>query len=420
MFKNSRRPQDWLVFERDQPFYQIVLPKTRLDIFHNRKNLIKEHEREFPDSIESVKTFFSLLNQFDSDSENQQTDSLQKFKRILPKISYLDRKKIKINEVFSQLNLPKAFQKSIIAQCSLISNTHNENPTMVQAANILSPCNRKDYFFHGKSRDLAQIFYDRIIEAGGSVRDDATVESLIASKGKITGARLSSYEGVIHAKHYIGNLDIHHLYGLFNPKNIPINSKRKLEKHKPEFAQSSFYLGVEKEVIPIKMGNHLVLICDENRSLSEDNLIFIHTMNSEKNLSHCTLQISFFLPYPNETKKDAIKFQQDIKNVQMKVLEHINWLIPFLKPNILFSLPNGNGSKKSEVSFIHKFPLYRCIYNFHKKDKISSNLFRNKTNFSNLFYTGPEIYPFLGFEGETLSSIKTAELILKATSGSTR
>ena len=413
------RSQEQGLFERSQPYFQVILPTLRLDIFSQRKKLLNEYKREFPKEISAIKEFYKIL---DSNVGAMETKmSMVPFKNTrwdyaLPKLPKNGTSKQHLNQIFSQLKLSPTFQKVIQAQLHFLSNIHSPNPTVAQAAQILCNTHRKDYFFFGKSKDLAQIFYDRIEESGGAIRNDAIVEKLLIDKGRIKGARLSSFEGVVKAKTYIGNVEIHRLLDLLDPKKTALSNIRKLKQLKPCFAKCSFYLGIKRDVIPIKMGSHLVFICDEIRPLLEDNLIFIHVLPPTIDSDYSILHVEFLLPYPQSPFKNINLFSQKGQEIRKKVLENLSWLMPFLKENILFTLPHLTSKKRDQNRIIKSmdlFPLFRGIYDFSVRKKPTEEQISNRTNFLNLFYTGPEVYPFLGFEGETLSSLKTADMALK-------
>lgn len=415
-----------LLFERAQPLFQVVLKDHRLDISSNHDVLLQEYRREFPKSIDSITRFYKTIDEvWQNIRKNYSKQTLQSplSNPFLLGLSRRKRGKSTLNHLFEALRLPIGFRQTVKAQLGFLSHIHTENPTLMQAAQVLSATHRKDYYFLGQSHELAKIFCDRIRYFGGSIRDDAFVEKLHGSPKGVTGARLNTYEGVVQGRSYIGNIELHRLFDLFEDPRKPRAWQKRLDQFQPSFARCMMFLGVREKVLPVGMKSQLIFIADPARPLVEDNMVFLQVIPQEKgakeeNPIHL-LQISFLLPYPKQMEGDFSDFNRNFFRVSEKVYEHIKWLIPYLEQHLVFRLPaptalrdyDGVLQKQLIQSFLH-LPLLRGLYELPEGVKFFG--FRNQTHIPNLFFTGPEVFPSLGFEGETISCLNAANLAHRA------
>lgn len=401
--------EERLLFERSQPVFQVVLPRHRLDLSAQREALMDEYRREFPTAIDAIERFYAALDaqerQIEGKISNRDLKKPLAGRRFV-NFLYPNRSNVPLKTLFEQFSLPLEFELAITAQISFLSHLHTANPTLAQAALVLGQSQRKDYYFSGEGDELAQIFYERIRRQGGEIRDDAFVEKLLVSGRAIRGARLSSYEGVVEAKTVLGNMDIHRVFDLLDTPKVPRRLHHRLEKIQPRFVKCSLFLAVHETVLPVGMQNNVVLLRDELKPLLDDNLVFVHVLPNRTGSNHRVLHISFLLS--DTTSLSALALEARFNDISRRVLEHVSWMIPFLRQHTVMTT----------TDFLRRFSLYRTVYD-GLEERTRGGGFENRTHLKNLFVTGPEIFPALGLEGETISSLNAANLAFASTRGRT-
>lgn len=264
-----------------------------------------------------------------------------------------------------------------------------------------------------KSR-LAKI----IVAAGGHVKRDARIESLISESRKITGALLSSYEGIVRAEILIMSSRLRRLYSTL-PADIQDPSLvRSLGRVLPNSWRFTLSLAVNRSVLPSGSTRSMAYVGSGRFPLLEDNFLRIQVLPDELypesvDGETVTLLVTALVPYRASTLDYGY-----LRRLGGKMMQVLTEVMPFLEENVVGVYPDIRSGEDE----------LRALYPFRSLDWLPENLLMYyvrghravqdfwgpswTTPHSNLYFAGRSIWPSLGVYGEALVARKVYEDIV--------
>lgn len=265
----------------------------------------------------------------------------------------------------------------------------------------------KGLYFYSDGLDGLKARLAAIVKAaGGGIKKDARVESLIAEGNKISGVLLSSFEGIIRSDIVVLGSRLKRLYATLPvPMQDPalLRSLSRIEPHSWRF---TIAVTVKSDVVPIGSTSNMVYVGSYQLPLQEENYLRIQILPGA-NAGSVTLLLTTLVPY----KSSAMDYAY-LRRLGGRMLQTLAELFPFLEENILKIFPDIRAGQEA----------LRAVYPFSAPDWVPENLLQYylrgqrlaqdfwgpswATPHSNLYFAGRAIWPSLGIYGEALTARK--------------
>ncbi len=281
-----------------------------------------------------------------------------------------------------------------------------------QSMRGLALCLQDHGYFSGGLEALESRMAEIVIAAGGGVKKDTRVESLIAEEGKIVGVLLSSFEGIIRSDVVVIASRLKRLYA-----TLPVGMRdstlvRNLSRVVPSSWRFTLSVTVDRNVIPIGATSSMTYIGSYQFPLEEDNYLKIQIIPdgvypNADTANTATLLVTALIPY----RASSMDYSY-LRRLGGKMLRVLSELMPFLEYNIVSLYPDF---RSSEVALREAYP-------FRGPDWVPENLMQYyvrghrsvqdfwgpswTTAHPNLYFAGRSIWPSLGLYGEALTARK--------------
>jgi phytoene dehydrogenase-like protein len=165
-------------------------------------------------------------------------------------------------------------------------------------------------------------------------------------------------------------------------------------------------MGILEKCIPEKMAIYVAIVIDQNRPVMDDNLVLVEISardcNERAPAGKRALSATIFLK-----ESPLVLTNDELKEVSQVVFCALEKFLPFLRENLDF-LNIGISielSRKCQELVNHKYAMQSR--SFFGMPSIS-----NKTPLRNVFMTGGMLLAGLGFQGEIISGINAANLVI--------
>lgn len=168
----------------------------------------------------------------------------------------------------------------------------------------------------------------------------------------------------------------------------------------------TLHFGIKEEALPEQMGRSVLLLGDEKHPLMTDSLTYLASGprgdESPMPNSGRALSATAFLNDSPWRLSDV-----ELEDVIKVLFRNVESVLPFLRENLDFLDPSWSMdiSRKYQEIVNHKYGMAPSFFS-------PLSVFPSKTPLDKVFLTGGLQYPELGFDGEILSGIFSADLIL--------
>lgn len=390
---------------KEKAAFQVVLPKSRIDIFPQRSLSQKEWKREFPKELIQIEKFYNELN--------QTQHLLQKVKQEKNASPFFPlRRRSFINKLFPFDSLPKgkmdeklfpfsrAFRELIQLQLISWGNLYSERFPVSLAAHI----------FSGETSALSsEVDLDKLekeivnefLQSGGRIEEIDRVKKINLGWRKGLTLSLEGDPRVFQSQFLIFNSPLHQISSLLGKKGKILLKWGK--KIKPLYVMIPLFLGVREKVIPVGMKNLLVSMLDLEKPYDHGNVLFLSLSPKGDETKAPEGRRALTV----ESMMDVGKWEQTLLvDYQQEVMKHLYHLIPFLEHYTEFVDFQWASDHVPNWSYSHF--LYEATSDFYWREgvvpvKISKNI----------YFVGKENFPYLGLEGEIFSGLSAAQQILK-------
>lgn len=382
---------------------QVVTPDNRIDIPSELHAFEHELKRAIPE--ESSQTMRTLSRIVSSEEHYQeyletQTEAASHSFRSSSKL----RKLIRNIKLFAPPELEQwpELLRILAAGSTFTTNVDYQTRSIFTTGHLILGLMKGLRFVPGFQKLLS----DGFKKMGGELESDMIVEE-IDFEGKnpvgITTLRQSmSYKCTT----LLAASSIRHTLEL-----IPLKKRRRsmrvaLDSIRTRLSLFTINFVLPKEILPMGMGNHLLMVRDPAKPLLEDNLIRIMRLPFPENQESALLNFSCLVSY----RKRSLGLDY-IETIRQRLLDAADWLIPFFKKNLQEqSSPFLTTVSDTESSSPSPWKLHQVLET--TKDKSSSEtVIPLSTPYRNMFFCGPESMPALGLEGSAQAAHDVVDLI---------
>lgn len=275
------------------------------------------------------------------------------------------------------------------------------------------------HYYVGGAEVLKERLADIIKQAGGGVKRDAKVESLISESKRITGVLLSSYEGIVRGDTVVLSSRLRRLYMTLPSETRDPSLLRSLSRVQPSSWRFTISVTVNRDVIPIGATSNMAYVGSYQQPLEEENYLRIQVLPQDgtvdsKNSDRATLLVTALVPYRSSSMDYGY-----LRRLGGRMLRTLAELFPFLEHNIIRIYPDIRSGEQ----------MLREFYPFSGPDWVSENLLQYyvrgqrlvqdfwgppwTTPHANLYFAGRSIWPALGIYGEALTARKIFEDVMR-------
>ncbi len=314
-------------YPKNRVSYQVVLPRSRINIISNRDNLLDELDRDFPDSIDSFRTLYSECDSL----SGQWYESYPDLDAFIDKRHFLtalsarrtNRKAAgRIESITnSLLGRGPAGRFLALQHHFLGSYPMNVRPGALASSLIHSIGRRGTFEEPAGSSSLTQLLATRFTEFGGVINTGTAVKGIdlktkngvdvsLVNGDSFSGRCVATTTGIIK--------DIGKGQELFDrKKETPVNP----------LVPFRFYLGIKDPIVPVGMENNLLFL-NENEYLPARGLyISMSPKGSEMAPEGMRAMTITILTEPDKHSELAGRTESELQEALEKTLEPV---IPFV------------------------------------------------------------------------------------------
>lgn len=376
---------------KERVTFQLILPKSRIDLYQDWTLLKKELKREFPKEIFEIEKFYDEMAKIGA--------SLKTAKAYEPPYLPLPMRVksfLKKRFHFGHFPFSKEFKKFLQLQLISYGNYHSD----------WFPISFLGFLLNDETKESIDLgvfknhILKKFLDSGGRVEEIKEVNRI--EMGWRKGFTLFVDEGrrQFQSNLLIFNSPLHRLTPLLGEKKKKVSKfERKIH---PRYLLIPIFLGIQERVIPVGMRDLLISIWDIEKSFEEGNLLYISLSPKGDEAAapegKRALTVEGFISLEKWKQGWFDEFRE-------RGLKHLKRLIPFLENHLEFIDWEWAFEQVPRWSYPHY--IYETPDNFNWKDGVVPVRISK-----NLYFTGKENYPYLGLEGEALSGLKVGEEIL--------
>jgi hypothetical protein len=384
--------------------FQVILPKSRIDIFSNRSLFREEWKREFSSEVTQIEEIFNEL-----DRTQHLIQEIQAEKNGFP--FFADQQSSLFKKYFSFDLTPKgkieprlsSFSKEfrVFIKLQLISWGNlflNQFPISLASRILLDEMNELNLSVD--LENLEKEILNKFLNWGGKIEEIDRVKKIELSWKKEQTLLLDRDPRVFQSQCLILNAPLHRISSHMGKKGKELLKWGK--RIRPLYVMIPLFLGIREKVVPVGMKDLLISILDIEKPYEDGNILFLALSPKGDQ----TRAPDGCRALTVESLMDVEKWEQTLLvDYQHGVLKHLNHLFPFLENHIEFTDFQWASEHVPRWSYSHF--LYESISDFDwRGGRVPVKLSKN------IYFIGKENFPYLGLEGETYSGFKVAQQIL--------
>jgi hypothetical protein len=376
--------------------FQVILPKARIDIFHQRFLDEMEWKREFPKELPKIEEFYNELDHIGHILPQLFPSHQRSF---IKKMFLFDAHlKERVDEKLLPFSLD--FKKFIQLQLISRGNLYSDRFPISLAAHILSDeINQSN--LNIQLEKLESEVLKQYLGVGGKIEEIKRVKKINLERRKEFNLSLEGDPREFHSNFLIFNSPLHRISSLVDKKGKKLI--KWAEHIKPLHVMIPLFLGIRGKVIPFGMKDLLISILDLEKPFQDGNVLFISLSPKGDETQAPEGRRALTVESLMELNKWEQTFPVDY---QKGVMEHLGHLFPFLEEHIEFMDFQWANENIPKWSYPHYFYETASVFNW-REGVVPVDISKR------IYFIGKENFPYLGLEGEILSGWIVAKQILK-------
>jgi phytoene dehydrogenase-like protein len=390
---------------KQEETFQVILPKSRIDIFSQRSLFQKEWEREFPREVNQIEEFYNeldraqhLLQEITAKKNGPPFFAVQQGSFIKKIFTFDPFPKGKIDPRLSPFS--KEFWEFIKLQLISWGNLYsNQFPISLASHILLDEVNELNPKVD--LENLEKEILNKFLNWGGKIEEIDRVKKIELSWKKEQTLSLDRDPKVFQSKFLIFNSPLHRISSLLGKKRKGLLKWEK--KIKPLYVMIPIFLGIREKGIPVGMKDLLISILDLEKPYQDGNVLFLSLSpkgDETRAPEGCrALTVESLMDFERWDQTLLVDYQHG-------VMKHLNHLFPFLENYTEFVDFQWASEHVPKWSYSHF--LYKSTSDFDWRERwVPMKLSKN------IYFVGKENFPYLGLEGEAYSGFTVAQQILK-------
>jgi phytoene dehydrogenase-like protein len=386
--------------------FQVILPRSRVDLLSQRSIFQRELKREFPKEIGRIENFYKemdrirpLLKRRSSEGDSWSVFPIRPSPWIKRWLPFTSLPREKISEKLSPFS--REFREFIRLQLICWGNLYTDRFPLYLTAYLLLNDEGVEWTSQSDLERMEKKILESFVQSGGKIEEIEEVERIEGGGWRKFDLSLKGEAKSFRSKFLIFSSPLHHLSHLLGRKEKKLSRWR--EKIQPRYALVPLFLGIDERAIPVGMKDLLVSILDLEKSYEGGNLLLLHLSSKGDGAwapeGKRALTVESLIPVE---KWSPSSLEEHLKGV----MEHLLRLFPFLEPSIEFADWSWAQGQFSCWSYAHF--LYETNHDFKwGNGVVPARLSRN------LYIVGKENFPYLGLEGEILNGWLVGKQILE-------
>jgi phytoene dehydrogenase-like protein len=381
---------------------QVVLPKARIDIFSQRSLFQKEWKREFPKEVTRIEELYieldrlqDLLKRAKAKKHASPFFPIQQPSLIKHFFSFESFREEKMSHRLASFS--KEFKEFIQLQLMSWGNLHTEHFVTPLAAHVLF--DEKDELDPNVGLEkLEEEVSKQFLQRGGKIEQIDQVKEIEQTWREGLTVSLERDPRIFRPKFLILNSPLHRISSLLDRKR-----KGVLKMIKPRNVMIPLFLGIHEKVIPVGMKDLVISILNLQKPYHDGNVLFLSLSPKGDETKAPEGRRALTV----ESLMDPAKWgQAPLADHQKGVMDHLNYLFPFLEEHI--ELVDFEWASKQVPKWSYSHFLYEAPSDFDwRKGVVPTRMSKN------IYLVGKENFPYLGLEGEILSGLMVSQQILK-------
>jgi hypothetical protein len=402
--EGGRPPKIVLGKSKQKETFQVVLPKSRIDIFSQRSLLQGEWRREFPNEVTQIEEFFNeldraqhLLQEIEAKKNGSPFFAVQRGSLFKKYFTFDPFPKGKIDPRLSSFS--KEFREFIKLQLISWGNLYsNQFPILLASRILLEEMDESNLSVN--LENLEKELLNKFLNWGGKIEEIDRVKKIELGWKKEQTLIFDGDPRVFQSQCLILNAPLHRISSLMGKKGKALLKWAK--RVRPLYVRIPLFLGIREKVIPVGMKDLLISILDIEKPYEDGNVLFLALSpkgDETKAPGGCRALTV-------ESLMDTEKWEQTLLvDYQHGVLKHLNRLFPFLEDHTEWVDFQWASEHIPRWSYSHF--LYESTYDFDWKEGVVPTKLSK-----NIYFVGKENFPYLGMEGEVYSGFIVAQQIL--------
>jgi phytoene dehydrogenase-like protein len=395
------------------PAFQVILPGHRVDLFHDRDQLIGDIIREFPQHEQEIRRFYHAVSKSGALIERWINEDgvgkLDGFGRLIRGMLRFTTALVHRPSLIIRGNGNSCALRNVIeAQIAMLSYLDiSRFPFPLSAAYLLTLPTRGIFYPVGGRNAWLNWLRKGFTDAGGELIDGCSIMRIDPRPDINVDLESSGESTTIRGKKLIVSAQWEKLNLLLFQQKIFHRLVNRLDFSRAHAHPFCLHMGIHEEGISEKVTPYVVVVPDENKPARDQNLLFLEmslpgdTYRAPE--GRRAVSVTVYL-------KDSplVLADLELKVIAKTIIDSLDWFLPFLRESIDYiNIERSIAFARQSQEIINK------KYNVRKRSIIAMNTLSPKTPLPNILLTGGILRAGLGFEGEILSGMDVASLVEK-------
>ncbi len=406
---------EWSGLQLLNPGLQVILSDHRIDCFNGLEELLHDMEREFSGEKDEIRKLYASVLKISNIVEQTITEkpfirptNFAEFISVLKSMPAILKENLLLSRRFKAISNNPSLTRVFEAKSAILSNWSNKEnrPVSVASAYALSLPLKGLYHHIAGNEVLPGLLKTAFESSGGHLMNDCSVMRININKKIDVDVSIPDKLSQIHGQYLIASTKWEKLRSLLLGDRKFKRMERKLKLVRSAYYPFTLHMGILEKCVPEKTAIYVAIVIDENRPVMDDNLVFVEISAKDCEdrapAGKRALSATIFLK-----ESPLVLTNDELKEVSQVVFCALEKFLPFLRENVDF-LNIGMSielSRKSQELVNHKYAMQSD--SFFGMSRIS-----NKTPHRNVFMTGGMLLAGLGFQGEIISGINAANLVI--------
>ncbi len=388
----------------------MIFTDHRIDLFHDREQLIVDMVREFPQGEREIRRFYyavskaeMLIKRWLGEDQNSHSYDFRKFFRELLRLPSAIAGRFSL-DIRRRNQSDEAIRKVIEAQYTILSHLDcSHYPFPLSSAYLFALPQRGFYYPYDKISWMTWL-YKEFTDSGGVLMNDCSVMRIDTKPEIIVDMESAGTSQTLRGTKLVISAQWEKLKLLLLHQKIFRRLVHKLDSLRPMLFPFYLHLGVYSGGLPEALAPYTIVVRDHTKPITDQNLVFIVSSRPGETEyapeGRQAITATVFL-------KDSPLMLNDLelKEIAKSIINSLDGFLPFLRESIDFV----NIEKSIELSRRSQ-EIINKKYRPRKGTIIGINTLSPKTPLHNVLLTGGILRAGLGFEGEILAGLDTAFL----------
>lgn len=390
------------------PALQVILPRHRIDLFHDKEQMLSDIIREFPQSEQTIRRFYYTIDKAGAlmgswIRGDQADDRPLHGKRRLGLFRLPAALALWFSLLIQGRGTCAAFRRVVEAQLTVLSHLHTGNaPLPLSSAYLLSLPQREVYYPLGGRITWLNWLRKSFTDAGGILMDGCSVMRIDTKPDISIDIENAGVSTTLRGKRLIVSTQWEKLKPLLTQRKAFRRLAHRLRAVRPVAYPFCLHLGVHAGGLPEQLASYALWIRDDTRPATDQNLVFIQTSRPEETErapnGKRALCATVFLK-----KSPVMLTDLELNDAAKGMIDSLEGFLPFLRESIDYV-----NIEKSIAVARRCQEMISLKYHPPKGMLIGMNTLGPHTPLPNVFLTGGILRAGLGFEGEILAGMDAA------------